>query len=326
MGKSGGSYRTSSSPRVWFCHSCEKPLGENARKRLYVCNLPTCGEEDLREDLRKAFEEYGDIKDVKLIKDRATLKPRGFGFVEYYDLNDAVKARYKMNGEELPGYRYAYISVDYAADKISQGPAPIDSSPESYSTYKRKAKRKSISPRKCNRSGSYSGRGRKSSSSPRDDEPEFEPMTDKSMRSRPTSAAICDGCGRPLVDNASTTLCVHDLDPVAQDLEADLEKAFGRYGHIKKVTLSRDYAFVVYRDISHAAKAREMMNGKIPGHSNSWVDYAEETRHLKSGSVAPIDSSPESYSSYIRYSPHNDAPQSITDDRYVFEDDQPEFE
>lgn len=46
---------------------------------IYVGNLPFSASED---DVRNLFAQYGEVKSVKLINDRETGRPRGFGFVE----------------------------------------------------------------------------------------------------------------------------------------------------------------------------------------------------------------------------------------------------
>ncbi|HCW76790.1 MAG TPA: RNA-binding protein [Candidatus Marinimicrobia bacterium] len=48
-------------------------------KTIYVGNLPFSASED---DIRNVFAEYGEVLTVKLITDRETGRPRGFGFVE----------------------------------------------------------------------------------------------------------------------------------------------------------------------------------------------------------------------------------------------------
>lgn len=52
--------------------------------------------------LRKLFENYGDVHAVRLMTDRATRRPRGFGFVEMKrkDAREAIKA---LNGAEFYG-------------------------------------------------------------------------------------------------------------------------------------------------------------------------------------------------------------------------------
>ena len=51
-------------------------------KTIYVGNLPFSATED---EVRDAFAEYGNVLSVKLINDRETGRPRGFGFVEMND-------------------------------------------------------------------------------------------------------------------------------------------------------------------------------------------------------------------------------------------------
>ena len=55
------------------------------------------------EDLRKAFEEFGKIASVNLIKDKYSGQSRGFGFVEMSDKADAQSAVKGLNGKELKG-------------------------------------------------------------------------------------------------------------------------------------------------------------------------------------------------------------------------------
>ncbi len=57
---------------------------------IYVGNLPFSATEAAVHEL---FGEYGTVESVKLITDRDTGRPRGFGFVEMADgAEDAIKA------------------------------------------------------------------------------------------------------------------------------------------------------------------------------------------------------------------------------------------
>ena len=68
-------------------------------KRIYVGNLSfSWGEEEVRE----LFATYGEVFKVDLINDRATGRPRGFGFVEM-DAEAADAAIDALNGEEHGG-------------------------------------------------------------------------------------------------------------------------------------------------------------------------------------------------------------------------------
>lgn len=68
-------------------------------KRIYVGNLPFTANED---DVRELFEDHGDVKEVDLIMDRQTGRPRGFGFVEMPS-EDAEKAIQALNGADMEG-------------------------------------------------------------------------------------------------------------------------------------------------------------------------------------------------------------------------------
>jgi RNA recognition motif-containing protein len=64
--------------------------------RLYVGNISFKGSED---DLKELFSQAGEVVSVKLIKDAATGRLRGFGFVEMASDEDAQKAISMLNGK-----------------------------------------------------------------------------------------------------------------------------------------------------------------------------------------------------------------------------------
>lgn len=68
-------------------------------KNLYVGNLPWSASE---QDVRAAFEAFGEVISVKLIEDRETGRPRGFGFVEMED-QAAAEAIDKLDGTDFGG-------------------------------------------------------------------------------------------------------------------------------------------------------------------------------------------------------------------------------
>ena len=65
---------------------------------IYVGNLPYNATED---EVREAFSEYGQVTSVALIKDKVTGQPRGFGFVEMPDADEAQSAIEAMNGRDF---------------------------------------------------------------------------------------------------------------------------------------------------------------------------------------------------------------------------------
>jgi len=68
-------------------------------KQIYVGNLPYRSSED---EVRDLFAQYGEVSSVKLITDRETGRPRGFGFVEMED-NEALAAIEALDGQEFDG-------------------------------------------------------------------------------------------------------------------------------------------------------------------------------------------------------------------------------
>jgi RNA recognition motif-containing protein len=53
--------------------------------------------------LRAAFAAFGEVSDAVIMCDRATGRPRGFGFVTMQSRKDAAKAVAALNGSELDG-------------------------------------------------------------------------------------------------------------------------------------------------------------------------------------------------------------------------------
>jgi len=67
---------------------------------IYVGNLSN---EVTEEDLKQAFEDFGQVASVNIIKDRYSGESRGFGFVEMPAKAEAQSAIEGMNGKELKG-------------------------------------------------------------------------------------------------------------------------------------------------------------------------------------------------------------------------------
>lgn len=67
---------------------------------IYVGNLAFGATND---DLRSAFEEFGQVTSVNVIMDRETGRSRGFAFVEMADKDQAEQAIEKLNGAEIAG-------------------------------------------------------------------------------------------------------------------------------------------------------------------------------------------------------------------------------
>ncbi|MCJ1313941.1 hypothetical protein MMC25_007621 [Agyrium rufum] len=68
--------------------------------------------------LRAKFEEFGQVDEAIVVKDRDTGRSRGFGFVKYNDEASAENAVSSMNNVEFDGRQ---IRVDRASDRGSGG-------------------------------------------------------------------------------------------------------------------------------------------------------------------------------------------------------------
>lgn len=67
---------------------------------IYVGNVFLAVTED---DLRQAFEAFGQVTSAKIIKDMNTGNSRGFGFVEMPNHQEARSALSGLNGKDLKG-------------------------------------------------------------------------------------------------------------------------------------------------------------------------------------------------------------------------------
>ena len=82
---------------------------------IYVGNLPFSATEN---DARSLFERHGTVQSVKLMNDRETGRPRGFGFVEMSS-NEAQTAIQHMNGFDMGGRP---LRVNEARERESRPP------------------------------------------------------------------------------------------------------------------------------------------------------------------------------------------------------------
>lgn len=68
--------------------------------KLYVGNLSYKTDES---SLSSAFSAFGTVESAKIITDKMTGRPRGFGFVEMSSEEEANKAIDGMNGKDFDG-------------------------------------------------------------------------------------------------------------------------------------------------------------------------------------------------------------------------------
>ena len=84
---------------------------------MYVSNL---GFQASEEDLRKLFEQFGQVSSAKIITDRQTGYSRGFGFVEMGSNTEANAAMSGLNGKNFEGRP---LSVTVAREKENRSSA-----------------------------------------------------------------------------------------------------------------------------------------------------------------------------------------------------------
>jgi cold-inducible RNA-binding protein len=68
--------------------------------KLYVGNLSF---DVAEQDLQELFASHGEVISAKVIMDRETGRPRGFGFVEMAQAEDAQKAIQGLDGRDFKG-------------------------------------------------------------------------------------------------------------------------------------------------------------------------------------------------------------------------------
>jgi RNA recognition motif-containing protein len=79
--------------------------------KVFVGNL---SDETNEGDLRQAFESFGLVRSITIVRDGVTHKSRGFGFVIMPSMNEAKNAIEKIDGKDLRGQK---INVKKARTK-----------------------------------------------------------------------------------------------------------------------------------------------------------------------------------------------------------------
>jgi RNA recognition motif-containing protein len=82
---------------------------------IYVGNLES---KVTDEELRQAFEGFGQITEARIIMDKFSGESRGFGFIEMPSKEEAEKAIEEMNGKDLKGRA---LTVNEARPKVDRG-------------------------------------------------------------------------------------------------------------------------------------------------------------------------------------------------------------
>ncbi len=82
---------------------------------IYVGNLSY---EVSDQDLQTAFSAFGEVTSSRIIMDRETNRPRGFGFVEMTNKTEAQAAMVALNGKDIKGRA---ITANEARPKAAMG-------------------------------------------------------------------------------------------------------------------------------------------------------------------------------------------------------------
>lgn len=82
---------------------------------IYVGNLSYDATED---DLKQAFEAYGQVDNVTILQDRYTGRSRGFGFVEMANDDEAKTAISELNEKDIKGRP---VKVNEAKPRADRG-------------------------------------------------------------------------------------------------------------------------------------------------------------------------------------------------------------
>jgi len=85
---------------------------------IYIGNMSF---ETTEDQLRQAFQAYGEVSTIKIITDRDSGQPKGFAFVEMSAKNEAVAAISGLNGQELNGRALNVNEAKPRADSGNRG-------------------------------------------------------------------------------------------------------------------------------------------------------------------------------------------------------------
>uniref|UniRef100_A0A0D9VUH8 RRM domain-containing protein n=1 Tax=Leersia perrieri TaxID=77586 RepID=A0A0D9VUH8_9ORYZ len=158
----GRSYDYSPSPPREYRRRARSPSprgryggrGRDLPTSLLVRNL----RRDCRpDDLRRPFGKFGRLKDIYLPRDYYSGEPRGFGFIQYFDPEDAADAKYHMDGQMFLGREVTVVFAEENRKKPNEMRARerVGSRDRSYGRRSR-SRSPGYSPRSRSRSRSYS--------------------------------------------------------------------------------------------------------------------------------------------------------------------------
>jgi len=85
----------------------------SAKNKVFVGGLAWETDES---SLRKIFDEFGELEEVRVVTDRNTGRSKGFGFVTFKDKTAADEAVRKMDGQDVDGRQ---VRCDFATERSS---------------------------------------------------------------------------------------------------------------------------------------------------------------------------------------------------------------
>ncbi len=94
-----------------FSQKKQKNAKNNQSPELYIGNIEY---KTKPYELRKVFEEFGDIEYLKIIRDPRTKRSKGYGFVKFHSEQDAQKA---INNKHSISFRGRELKIAFAKDK-----------------------------------------------------------------------------------------------------------------------------------------------------------------------------------------------------------------
>jgi len=72
-------------------------------------------------DLKDIFSEFGRVESVQVVYDHPTGRSRGFGFIYFEKVSDAVDAKERIGGSEIDGHK---VRIDFSITKRAHTPTP----------------------------------------------------------------------------------------------------------------------------------------------------------------------------------------------------------
>ena len=83
--------------------------------KIYIGNMSY---ETTEDNIRQAFESFGEVTSVNVITDRETGRPKGFGFVEMSSDTEGQAAIDGLNSTDMNGRT---VSVNVARPRVERG-------------------------------------------------------------------------------------------------------------------------------------------------------------------------------------------------------------